>query len=1024
MAKSWKRKCISILGLLFISVFLHAQITDGLVAHYPLNGNADDKTENGAHGTVYNAGLVNGPDKRAYVFNPAVHSNILISQPAQPAEFPITVSAWIRLDSLPDHNQIIFRNGEWSSLGKYSGIQIGVSKHGNVSATFGSGGGAGSANRKGKNSEYLAAPESWIHIAAVYHSLDSIAMWVDTVEQKGTWAGDATTFGYSDKTEGAIGAGSTEGQADFAGAIDEVMLFDRALTEDEIKVLFSVYDPALLRHYPLDGDVNDVSVNMQDGDAYGADISSRYDVENAAFSFDGTNNITVPSLGNWGDELSISMWFKSREIAESSKLFWGNRGGTSGSTKINMFTALMADSTLRFVVASDAPGEPACISSNKWNPNEWNHVVFEQNRTAGTISIILNGERTSVEYTQDPRYLNLALGFGNWRNGYASEGGMQGMIDDIRIYSKILSDDEIAGLADVALYPNLESVMAAYTFTGDMNDVSGYENHSQNSGAQFTTDRFGNMGNAYAFDGDVSHAVIDTNLVDYNESFSASVWFFPTKMYGEVEGKNNEYMIAHGAHTSAPGYSFIYNSGTIRLINKTDAEAFDSDYIDGVSVDNWHHAVMAYDHIANKTTIWLDGKIVKEISAEGYTQSTSYKEITLGAVRTSQGAINYLFKGKLDDFVLYEQALSDISVQKLYQSGTTNSFPHEDISLCEGDSTLIGSEYVYGAGEFPNYYSDTKLADSLYFVSVEVSENPVVTIDGATVACAGDEIALTASGGNSYAWNTGADTASIGVVVLETATYTVTTTSEAGCRSIDSVIVEVFDNPIVTIEGVTSVCAGDDVSLTASGGNAYTWNTGAETASIEIIASETATYTVTAISEAGCSSVDSVEVTVNDLPLIDLSQITGEVCKKAAGVTLIAEPAGGVFSGTGVSDGIFDPSLITELGEIEIQYEFTTDSGCVASDNAFISVIDCSETAVKEGEMSVQVFPNPTTDGFYIEAPEGGRLSELRVYDANGSLVFYSEVYIDEQIILTSSGRYLITVDYNNKQISKTIVKK
>jgi hypothetical protein len=52
---------LGILALVFLGFALfgsaHAGLDDGLVAYYPFNGNANDESGNGNHGTVYGASM-------------------------------------------------------------------------------------------------------------------------------------------------------------------------------------------------------------------------------------------------------------------------------------------------------------------------------------------------------------------------------------------------------------------------------------------------------------------------------------------------------------------------------------------------------------------------------------------------------------------------------------------------------------------------------------------------------------------------------------------------------------------------------------------------------------------------------------------------------------------------------------------------------------------------------------------------------------------------------------------------------
>ena len=112
----------------------------------------------------------------------------------------------------------------------------------------------------------------------------------------------------------------------------------------------------------------------------------------------------------------------------------------------------------------------------------------------------------------------------------------------------------------------------------------------------------------------------------------------------------------------------------------------------------------------------------------------------------------------------------------------------------------------------------------------------------------------------NIAWSTGATERTIRVSPTETTTYTVTVTDEDHvCPAILDYTVRV--NPVVSVTPENPmVCAGGNVTLTASGAENYSWSTGATTSSIVATAG---TYTVTGSDSDGCSR--SVNVTVSSL---------------------------------------------------------------------------------------------------------------------------------------------------------------
>lgn len=150
--------------------------------------------------------------------------------------------------------------------------------------------------------------------------------------------------------------------------------------------------------------------------------------------------------------------------------------------------------------------------------------------------------------------------------------------------------------------------------------------------------------------------------------------------------------------------------------------------------------------------------------------------------------------------------------------------------------------------------------------NVLVKQSPMVQISGNNSVCAGQEITLVASGAASYSWSTGQNTPSITVTQASTKTYTVTGTAANGCTNTASKEVTLIPLPIVSAGANQVICQGQSIDLTANGATTYSWNTGANTASINVSPSTTTTYTVTGTTN-GCSASAQVTVTVNPPPV-------------------------------------------------------------------------------------------------------------------------------------------------------------
>ncbi|MEP7169478.1 MAG: BNR-repeat neuraminidase N-terminal domain-containing protein, partial [Bacteroidota bacterium] len=153
--------------------------------------------------------------------------------------------------------------------------------------------------------------------------------------------------------------------------------------------------------------------------------------------------------------------------------------------------------------------------------------------------------------------------------------------------------------------------------------------------------------------------------------------------------------------------------------------------------------------------------------------------------------------------------------------------------------------------------------------------------------------------------------------------YTITANN---CSATQNVTVMVVPD-LIDVTGTTTICHGDSTTLTAVGGNGFLWSNGATTASITVNPVNNTTYYVTITNTNGCAGgLDSIEVTVHSLPVVNFTGLPASVCATAGDITLTGTPTGGTFSGFGMSGNIFNPATLS--GNDTILYTYTDSSGC------------------------------------------------------------------------------------------------
>jgi gliding motility-associated-like protein len=280
-----------------------------------------------------------------------------------------------------------------------------------------------------------------------------------------------------------------------------------------------------------------------------------------------------------------------------------------------------------------------------------------------------------------------------------------------------------------------------------------------------------------------------------------------------------------------------------------------------------------------------------------------------------------------------------------------------DTSICAGQSAQLtasgGSTYSWSNGGNTAGINVTPAITTTYVVTVSngncsATDDVVVTVVALPIAnagndtsiCAGQSAQLTASGGSTYSWSNGGNTAGINVSPAITTTYVVTV-SNGNCSATDDVVVTVVALPIADAGNDTSICAGQSVQLTASGGSTYSWSNGGNTAGINVSPAITTTYVVT-VSNGNCSATDDVVVTVVAQPIADAGNDTAICINDQA--SLLASGGGSYLWSNGVTTAINSVSPL-----ITTTYTVTVDNGvCIATDDVVVTVNDYPQISLQK----------------------------------------------------------------------------
>ena len=228
--------------------------------------------------------------------------------------------------------------------------------------------------------------------------------------------------------------------------------------------------------WSFDGNANDVSGNGHNGTINGATLTSdRNGAPNAAYSFNGTNNsISIPdhdSLSFSNNVFTFSFWLNWNPNTAQELAIMGKRGSQTSGFEFYLDK-----------IASTS-NNPDCIMAHTWNLSganvygipptltsttaggAWNHFVIAAD--GAKLRFYKNGVNVDSSYTpiisMGNSSGNLTIGSGG---GWGSTKWMDGMIDDIGIWRRVLTPNEIGSLYNSLSVSTIEiapsMVMSAY----------------------------------------------------------------------------------------------------------------------------------------------------------------------------------------------------------------------------------------------------------------------------------------------------------------------------------------------------------------------------------------------------------------------------------------------------------------------------------------------------------------------------------------------------------------------------------
>jgi len=525
----------------------------------------------------------------------------------------------------------------------------------------------------------------------------------------------------------AIGRNST---GYINGSIDDVRIWDRALSSNEIATLYA--DATSQGKYAKSGDfkslvfynstsqywnttfamanssgqgvdltdVNLVSYWKLDEnykDSKGTNHGTPSGTNNAtglssdAMRFDGVDdwiNVTDSDSLDLGTEISICAWIKS-SLTGSYPIIISKC--VSASDRYELFLHSGYNYKVGFVVSATAVNSTSVPTANSWN-----YICVSYN--GSFANFYLNGASDGSSAT------NITNSGGDGANlaiGDRTNGGgnpFNGLIDEVLIYNDILTPTEIYNLYKTGLSQHASTNISLQTRTassynltdtglvsqwsfntnesGNASDGMG-RNNGTCSGTACPTwnESYGTVGAGYNFDGGDYINVTDIDALDGVTTMTISAWIKQNSL-----GVNRAILAKWDYQTQ--GSWAIQTHG----ISADEIQIFIANALDDIGVvhgvttnadlvaNKWYHLVMVYNGSgsgnADKLKYYVDG-IEKAFSFTGTIPTALTSASSTVKIGMFGGSLTRYFNGSIDEVRIYNRSLSASEVSDLYEMGSS-----------------------------------------------------------------------------------------------------------------------------------------------------------------------------------------------------------------------------------------------------------------------------------------------------------------------------------------------------------------
>ena len=313
---------------------------------------------------------------------------------------------------------------------------------------------------------------------------------------------------------------------------------------------------------------------------------------------------------------------------------------------------------------------------------------------------------------------------------------------------------------------------------------------------------------------------------------------------------------------------------------------------------------------------------------------------------------------------------------------------------------------------------------------IKINPNPIVSLNLMENLCRNEGL-ITLNGGQPIGGNysgSGVSGNILNTTALNTGmnyvTYSYTDTNSCSSTSVDSL--NILQEPTISISGDSILCFGDTSVVSAIGGLNYLWSNGDTSNTTTSLAFNSFFLSAIGTDSNGCQNIDSIFVTVNDLPQVTINA-PDTLCSDSLTTINVISSANQFLWNNNNTNAFIEIGPFNNGDDPSYFVTATDSNGCYNSDSTVIIIENCDVSEVHDlNNMEVTVYPNPNNGFFTIEL-NNHLIEEIDITFISSLGQIVNQQKFNSNIInfnapYLSSGIYSLIIKSKNQYLIKKVV--